>query len=190
MVFHMYKVCTKCKIESDETCFYKRSASKGGLDSWCKPCCIESSQARYRKTRTERLAKGKLRYNKNKEQRLAYSRAYYEKNKERQLKLNLEWQKKNPEVWREIRYKSNLKRRAQKRTTSIEPISPQKVFEVDMWICGLCYLDIDPTLKWPEEMSASIDHILPLSKGGGHMYSNLQASHYICNVRKNARVGG
>lgn len=33
-------------------------------------------------------------------------------------------------------------------------------------------------------MSATIDHIIPMSLGGGHTYLNTQAAHMICNSRK------
>ena len=33
------KICNICKIEKDEACFYKRTASKDGLSLKCKSCC-------------------------------------------------------------------------------------------------------------------------------------------------------
>lgn len=33
-------------------------------------------------------------------------------------------------------------------------------------------------------MSASLDHVVPMSKGGGHTYANTQCSHLKCNVDK------
>jgi 5-methylcytosine-specific restriction endonuclease McrA len=37
-------------------------------------------------------------------------------------------------------------------------------------------------------MSVSLDHVIPLSRGGNHEPGNVQCSHLACNVRKGARV--
>ena len=31
---------------------------------------------------------------------------------------------------------------------------------------------------------AKMDHIIPMSKGGGHTWNNIQIAHIICNSRK------
>lgn len=33
-----------------------------------------------------------------------------------------------------------------------------------------------------------LDHVIPMSKGGGHTYANTQCSHLKCNVDKGARI--
>ena len=62
------------------------------------------------------------------------------------------------------------------------------VFERDGWTCGICGRDVDPTLSHPHPMSASVDHILPLSLGGTDDRDNLQCSHLLCNITKGNRV--
>jgi 5-methylcytosine-specific restriction endonuclease McrA len=37
-------------------------------------------------------------------------------------------------------------------------------------------------------MSASIDHIVPLSAGGLHCRSNVQLAHFGCNAKKNNKT--
>lgn len=63
------------------------------------------------------------------------------------------------------------------------------IFERDGWVCGICTLPVDRDLKWPHPMSASLDHITPVSLGGCHSPENVQCSHLTCNVRKGNRVG-
>jgi hypothetical protein len=56
-----------------------------------------------------------------------------------------------------------------------------EVFRKDRGICQICK-------TWVMPKHASQDHILPLSKGGVHMYSNVQLTHLKCNLRKGNRV--
>ena len=76
------------------------------------------------------------------------------------------------------------KRRAAKYGVDYEWIDSRKVYDRDGWICGLCHEPVDPELTYPDPMSASLDHIIPMSRGGPHLDSNVQCSHWICNVRK------
>jgi len=61
------------------------------------------------------------------------------------------------------------------------------VAERDAWICHVCGLSIDPAAKYPDPMSRSIDHVIPLVHGGAHSYQNVKLAHLICNVRKGAK---
>jgi 5-methylcytosine-specific restriction endonuclease McrA len=58
-----------------------------------------------------------------------------------------------------------------------ERFAPADVHERDNWTCRLCLLPVDPALPWPHPMSASVDHILPLSRGGSHTLANVQCAH-------------
>ena len=56
-------------------------------------------------------------------------------------------------------------------------------------VCALCGLPLDKTLKFPNPMSVTADHIVPISKGGDPMaLDNLQAVHLICNEVKGSRL--
>jgi len=43
------------------------------------------------------------------------------------------------------------------------------------------------SLKAPHPLSMSIDHIIPLSRGGTHEPDNVQLAHFICNSIKCAQ---
>lgn len=63
-----------------------------------------------------------------------------------------------------------------------------KIYDRDKWTCGLCGELIDKGAKYPDPLSVSLDHVVPISHGGPHTPANLQAAHWICNVSKSNRV--
>jgi len=79
-------------------------------------------------------------------------------------------------------------RRVRLRGGSVEHVSRMEVFERDGWICGLCGVDVDRSLKWPDPMSVSLDHVIPVSLGGLHSLANVQCAHLFCNCVKGNRV--
>lgn len=90
--------------------------------------------------------------------------------------------------WDDRRRANHQKRRALKKGANAEHIVALEVFERDGWTCGICSGAVDPECAYPDPMSASLDHILPLSMGGAHSLANTQLAHLGCNVRKGARV--
>lgn len=53
--------------------------------------------------------------------------------------------------------------------------------------CGICGHHI-PAVAYPDMDSASIDHIVPISRGGKHTLSNVRATHLRCNIARGNRV--
>lgn len=53
--------------------------------------------------------------------------------------------------------------------------------------CGVCGEEVDLTLRYPDLMRGSIDHKVPVARGGTSDRSNLQLVHLRCNFRKGAR---
>ena len=77
------KICTKCKIEKPDSEFYKNSSHKGGLNSWCKTCTIES-QLEYKKHNIDKINETKRKYRlENQKQIQESDRKFYQNNKEK-----------------------------------------------------------------------------------------------------------
>lgn len=90
--------------------------------------------------------------------------------------------------WSERRKANYHQRRALKLQIPAESIRPADVYERDEWVCGICAEPVDRNLSWPDPMSPSLDHVLPLSLGGHHTMENVALAHLSCNVRKGNRV--
>lgn len=86
-----------------------------------------------------------------------------------------------------MRREGKHKRRAIEKMAYVSPVYRLAIYARDNWTCGLCQGPIDRTARAPEALSASIDHVVPLSKGGTHEPSNVQAAHFLCNARKGDR---
>lgn len=84
---------------------------------------------------------------------------------------------------------NGYKRRAIVGRNTAEPITLIEIGERDGWTCGLCHGHVDRCERWPDRGSPSLDHIVPISKGGLHVRSNIQLAHLGCNWTKGNRTG-
>lgn len=67
----------------------------------------------------------------------------------------------------------------------------KKIIYATQSICGICGKPVDKTLNWRNPMSKSVDHIIPISKGGHPSdMDNLQLTHRACNIEKSDKLSG
>ena len=63
--------------------------------------------------------------------------------------------------------------------------SNRKIIFATQEYCALCGKPVDFSLKFPDPMSPTVDHIVPIAKGGHpSALENLQLAHLACNRRK------
>ena len=109
-----------------------------------------------------------------------YNSEHPERKKENARRNQIE----HPEKHRD----SEHRRRAIKNGVGSERINDIEIYERDKWVCQLCKKKVNKLLKYPEPLSPSLDHIIPLSKEGSHIRANVQLAHLKCNIKTG--VGG
>lgn len=64
----------------------------------------------------------------------------------------------------------------------------QKILKTQT-ICGICGKPVDFSYKYPHPLSPTVDHIIPVSKGGHPSdLDNLQLAHRCCNREKSDKL--
>lgn len=95
----------------------------------------------------------------------------------------LRWRRANAD---KVRHR-NYARRAAVTGAEAEYIELGSVAVRDNFYCGICGNPVDMTLVWPHPDSPTLDHIVPVSHGGPHIYANVRLAHSTCNSARSNR---
>jgi 5-methylcytosine-specific restriction endonuclease McrA len=96
---------------------------------------------------------------------------------------------RHEDVKRSNRSVRKYKRRAIFKSQFVEPVYKKKIFERDKWRCKACKVKVTDNTEDHKKM-ATIDHIVPLSRGGSHSMSNVQTLCFVCNSKKSSKAEG
>ena len=149
-------------MPKETKCFHKRAASKDGLRPICKDCA-RASVAKYHAANREKIAATKVKYHVD--------------NREKRAAAAAKWRAANPEKKRAC----NAAWRARKLAAAVPNESQlaialrDEVYTIAQWLKG-------------QGDDVHVDHILPLSKGGMHHFTNLQIVSAEDNLSKSARM--
>ncbi len=88
------------------------------------------------------------------------------------------WQVRSPSVALEVPSYIRLLQGSRERPWKLPAVNRREVFRRDHHRCQYCGATRDLT----------IDHVLPLSRGGGHTWENVVAACQSCNQRKGNRT--
>lgn len=82
-----------------------------------------------------------------------------------------------------------IRRRARMQGVQYQAIDPISVFERDGWQCYLCKRQTVKELRGTyEPLAPELEHIVPISRGGTHTWSNVACACRACNRAKGAKL--
>ncbi len=177
------KICVKCGVEKLLSDFCKKKANKGGLNYQCRSCSNEYNK-QYRIdnhiARKEYTQKYKERHKEN-------YRKQYESNPEKMRKLWRDQYKQNIESKRESarKYRKNNpeKRRVMAQIRRARIIGNGGSYTEVEWK-ELKEKYGNKCLRCKKKKKLTVDHIIPISKGGTSNINNLQPLCKSCNSIK------
>lgn len=157
------KPCSKCGEVKPLSGYHRDAKTRDGHWAMCKVCVSVRDKAYYEA---------------NREGRLGQVRAYYAER----------WAT-DPE-YRARMNAAKTRRRRMLANAKQEPYTRESIFQRDGWVCRICSESIDPTIRYTDDPGAcaTIDHVIPLSRGGDDTPANVQAAHGSCNYGKCDRV--
>lgn len=175
-------ICTRCNQEKDKSQFYKNKRYASGYMTWCKECHYDYYHKD--KSKLEKLKNAIHKWAQlNKKHVSDNGKRWYQENKEsKRERDNKRFRERyaNDQEFRKHKndYKShfNHKRRAQMESESATLTQEQWDF--------LCVKYNYRCLCCREKKPLTIDHIVPLSKGGTHSIDNVQPLCKSCNSKK------
>lgn len=185
----MDKLCKRCDTVKPITEFRKDRSKKSGYGSYCKPCSSEIAKAWQRNNPEKRKARDDAWYAKNKERKAATDAkrlpAYRERRREidrsryagmtegqRRERWN-NWYRANKEYWNHYRRARSVIRRSQGADWQQFPDSLEYVLIISNDPCTYCGA---PT--------QSVDHVVPVARGGSGEWTNLAPACLSCNSSK------
>ncbi len=205
--------CTKCKKIKFESEFY---FSKGEVNGWCKQCFRDDHREKYSpsKGQTDDLRKCK-RCKKEYKPKLRTESFFcsrvckdlYRREEDKRVRVESKSERVcvgcNETIPRSARadkkwcseecasrvrgHTMNTQRRI-RTNEAIQNFKRIDIYERDGWICQLCKKAVNPKLSFPSPACASLDHVIPLSRGGSHLATNVQLAHLRCNTSRGNKV--
>lgn len=80
-------------------------------------------------------------------------------------------------------------RRADHTWAKVAYAKARKIIYAQQSVCGICGRPVDKKLPFPHPLSPTLDHIIPVQKGGDPVaLENLQLAHLACNRAKGTKL--
>jgi len=207
------KSCSQCGETKAATEFYDNPYVKSGIRADCKTCVEMRNNIwahtnpekrkqianRYAKRVRSIAARRVIIYAKTRQWQLHHPEAVKRHGVTDRLKNGMKPQRRAGRRRTRLRFFAShpgYKRAAQqkrrallKHATIVDTMIDVRVLHTrSHGICSLCGYNVDVTIKWPDLECATVEHRVPMSKGGAHAYSNTFLAHHYCNSLKHDQL--
>lgn len=170
------RTCTRCMERLPVTSFHKDKAASDGLRAMCKKCRINKVKDWYQENIAERREIANTRRRNNVDSERVKDNERYERDREKRIALATE---------------HSHRRKARKLNTVIEKgISVLSLKKRHGTKCHYCQKEMDFSKgvgrKFNSDM-ATIEHLIPLARGGEHTFANTVLACRFCNISRGAK---
>jgi len=187
-----HKVCPKCDVDKALTDFRVKARGLYGRSSWCLECEGKASKAYVNGPQREEILERRRdqwastsRSNEQKREAAERARSWYRTNQKRHRQSNALWIAANPIAFRKIQKRYQVKspgwtRRAAYMARVEKTLTAPEWLRILEWFdhkCAYCFA----------ETKLTMDHVIPVSKGGPHTAENVVPACKSCNSTKHAR---
>lgn len=166
------RTCTKCGIEKPITEYHRDKRGPGGRRRQCKPCrCDQTMDWWYE----------------NQERQLKRHRVYVDENRDRVREIDLERYYRNRDDRLDLALSVTHARRARAVGADFDfDVTRAALRDRDGDLCHYCGTDMDFTRedRRIRKAKATIEHVVPISAGGGHTFDNAVLACWGCNSDK------
>jgi 5-methylcytosine-specific restriction endonuclease McrA len=157
------KPCSRCGETKPLDSFYADPRHADGLQSHCKGCMKARTKARRDSNLEQARTADRIRHAANPERKRAAAKAWRQANRDG--------------------YCANQRNyKARRKNAPVVDLTTEQWLNICIehdWKCHYCHITCG--------RSVTMDHVVPLSKGGSHTASNVVPACGHCNSRKNAK---
>lgn len=207
-----HKTCSDCGITKEIAEFYRDRKNHDGLGYYCRACHKIRRDRNYQKNKDQYKERARIFAQKNPDKRRKYGRDHYHRYRDeyiaehhamtdeerqrekerlrefrRQAATNPEWHERRRQSARALYRRNPAKNLAKihKRRALVK--SNGGTFTAQEW-SELCAKYDHRCLACGRKRRLTIDHVVPVSKGGRNDISNIQPLCFQCNRIKQARI--
>lgn len=171
------RTCASCAERQPIDQFDKDRTASRGRRAKCKRCRSAQAKTWYAENQQRQMLRQRERFNRNRDAIRVQDQERYVRHKPKRL---------------ELAKAGSHKRRTRLRQVEFDPtISVEELRQRYGDFCAYCDIEMsfEPIVNHVYNPArATIEHVVPLSKGGGHTWDNTCLACWECNVRKNART--
>jgi hypothetical protein len=180
------KTCAACHMEKALSAFVKGKGRPDGLHPYCKPCQAAKSRDWNERNREGRAVIIRRYYRAHRDVELARIKAWRLANPERYAATSKLWERAHPEAVSaklkryDERHPEKVRAKRLRRAAAVRAFR-RMIYERDAGLCWLCEVPV-------AYESMTLDHVIPISKGGADGPENLALAHLSCNDRKGTKL--
>ena len=180
-----YKTCEQCREAMHKWSIANRDKRRESTYRWrnTHPERWREIEHKYYKKNHEKITERQRRYSKTHvNEKLEYMRGYYQTNREKKCAYQSEYNKDNRE--RRNITEHNRRARINGNGGALPLDARTTLFEEQEGLCYLCGKPLYASFDDP----VSIEHKIPVSRGGSNDISNIGLAHLSCNCRKHTKT--